>query len=193
MARPGKFSDDDILDAAARVVLGRGRDATMAEIAREAGAPIGSVYYRFASRHELLVNLWLRSVRRFQRGFLEACRMEPASEAVVAGARRIPAFCREHPDEARAVTLHRQADLVRTVPETLRDAVSTVNDEIDAVTQELVRRRYGTVDERRTALLRAATRQCPYGLVRPYLGGPVPEWVDDAVGASARAIAALGD
>lgn len=193
MARPEKFSTEAILDAAARVVVSRGASATVAEIAHEAGAPIGSVYHRFASREALLVGLWLRSVRDFQQGFVAACRSEPAVDAVVAAALHIPAYCREHPAEARAMTLYRRAELIRTAPEALRDEVAAVNDEVNDVSQELVRRRYTVVDERRTALLRAATRQCPYGLVRPYLGGVVPDWVDEAIAACSRAIAALGD
>lgn len=188
-----KFSADDILDAAARVVLAHSGGPTIAEIAREVGAPVGSIYYRFASRDELLISLWLRSVHDFQRGFMAACRLEPAADAVVAAARHIPVYCREHPAEARAMTLYRQAELVRTASEPLRDEVATVNDRVDAVSFELTRRRYGVVDERRIALLATATRQCPYGLVRPYLGGPIPDWIDDATAASARAIAALGD
>ena len=62
MARPAKFSLDDLLDAAGRVLLEKGRDITMAQIADAAGAPTGSVYHRFASREELLIRLWLRSI-----------------------------------------------------------------------------------------------------------------------------------
>ncbi|QPL06566.1 TetR family transcriptional regulator [Actinomyces respiraculi] len=113
-----------MLDAAARVVLTRGTSATIAEIAHEAGAPIGSAYH---SR------------------------------------------------------------------EVLRAEVSAINDEVNAVSQELARRRYEAADAPRITLLHAATRQCPYGLVRPYLGGEIPDWVDEATAACARAIAALGD
>ena len=63
MARPAKFSLDDLLDAAGRVLLEKGRDITMAQIADAAGAPTGSVYHRFASREELLIRLWLRSIK----------------------------------------------------------------------------------------------------------------------------------
>ncbi|SYZ32911.1 Bacterial regulatory proteins, tetR family [Propionibacterium australiense] len=188
-----KFSAGDILDAAARVVLAHSGSPTVAEIAREVGAPVGSVYYRFASRDELLVSLWLLSVRDFQRGFMAACCREPAEDAVVAAARHIPVYCREHPAEARAMTLYRQTELVRTAPESLRDEVATVNDQVNALSLELTRRRYGVADERRTTLIATATRQCPYGLVRPHLGGPIPDWIDDATAACARAITALGD
>lgn len=54
-------------------------------------------------------------------------------------------------------------------------------------------RRYGVINERRRALLYVATRISPYGLVRPFVGEEIPAWVDDAVAASAGAIADLGD
>ena len=49
------------------------------------------------------------------------------------------------------------------------------------------------MNERRRALLYLATRISPYGLVRPFIGAEIPSWIDDAVAASAGAIADLGD
>ena len=91
------------------------------------------------------------------------------------------------------MTLFRQTALLPVAPESYREEVATLNDEINAVRSDLVRRRYGQVDERRTALLVTATHMCPYGLVRPYVGGDIPDWIDEAATASAEAIAALGD
>ena len=79
MARPAKFRTDDLLDAAAKAILEHGRDASVSEVGHIAGAPTGSIYHRFSSRTELFVGLWLRSVRRFQAGFMEACRTPDAS------------------------------------------------------------------------------------------------------------------
>jgi len=193
MARPEKFSADTILDGAAQAILAHGRTATMSQIAHSSGAPVGSVYYRFSSRDELLIRLWIRSVQHFQQGFIAASSEGPAPDAVVATALHIPRFCREHPADAMALTLYRHADLLHSAPPPLRAAVSTVNDDVRAAVKNLARRRYTAVDERRMSLLDAAIRQCPYGLVRPFIGTSVPQWVDDAVAASARAIAALGD
>ena len=176
MARPAKFSLDDLLDAAGRVLLEEGRDITMAQIARAAGAPTGSVYHRFASREELLVRLWLRSVKRFQVGFIRAGQRGEARSAVIEMALCVPRFCRDHPADAKATA---------TCAKRSKD--------IDAVTDSLGVRRYGVINERRRALLYVATRISPYGLVRPFVGEEIPAWVDDAVAASAGAIADLGD
>lgn len=193
MARPAKFRTDDLLDAAAKAILEHGRDASVSEVGHIAGAPTGSIYHRFSSRTELFVGLWLRSVRRFQAGFMEACRTPDARKAVLVAAGHIPRFCRDHPLDALGMTLFRQTALLPVAPESYREEVATLNDEINAVRSDLVRRRYGQVDERRTALLVTATHMCPYGLVRPYVGGDIPDWIDEAATASTEAIAALGD
>ena len=189
MARPAKFSLDDLLDAAGRVLLEKGRDITMAQIADAAGAPTGSVYHRFASR----IRLWLRSIKRFQVGFIRAGEREEARRAVIEMALCVPRFCRAHPADAKAMTLYRREDLLSTTTGDLRKEVESLNEDIDAVTENLGVRRFGAMNERRRALLYLATRISPYGLLRPFIGAEIPSWIDDAVAASAGAIADLGD
>ncbi len=52
---------------------------------------------------------------------------------------------------------------------------------------DLCRRRYGRVTPHRLELITTAVQQSPYGLVRPYVGGDVPSWLDDVVVAAANA------
>lgn len=62
------FTVDAFLDAAREVVLTHGlRAATITEIARQAGAPVGSIYHRFSSVDELLMRAWLRAAEATQR------------------------------------------------------------------------------------------------------------------------------
>ena len=91
------------------------------------------------------------------------------------------------------MTLFRQVDLVEDCPPELADRVEHLNDDIWTLTRRLTRERFGRADRRRTDLVLMATRIAPYGLVRPFLGGPVPVLVDEAVEASATAILACGD
>lgn len=193
MARPAKFSHDEILDAARDAVALHGTAATVAQVCALAGAPTGSVYHRFPTREHLFVTLWLRAVRRFQEGLLEAAALPDADEALAAVAVHIPRWCREHPAEAKALTLYRQQVLVRHAPAELVDEVRTLNEAVDAAGRALCRRRYGRTTKHLQALVLTAVRQCPYGLVRPYVGGDVPRWLDDAVLAASAAILALGD
>ncbi len=194
MARPARFTDDDILDGAARALAESGRSFTVAAAARAAGAPTGSIYHRFASREELAGRLWLRSIERFHVGLREAYAIGDPHRAVREAAAHVPRFCEEHPTDALAMTLFHQEVLVADGPETLREQAAHVNDEVDAALEALVGRRYGDATQERRELLMVATRLSPYGLVRPFVGrADLPGWVRPAAVTAADAIAALGD
>lgn len=193
MARPQKFTRDEVLDAAAAEVQESGRRAGIAPVAARIGAPTGSIYHRFASREELFVALWVRSVQRFHRGFLAALDVADPYEAVTRCVRHTIRYCREHPAEARALTLYRYADLLEDPPEALRADLATLNDAAMTALTGLCPRRYPRVTAYRETLVQVAVRDTPYGLVRPYVGEVVPDWLDDVAVAAAHAILALGD
>ncbi|MFV0407302.1 MAG: TetR/AcrR family transcriptional regulator [Propioniciclava sp.] len=192
MPRPAKFHEDTLLDAARTAVLRHGRDATLAQVAATAGAPIGSLYHRWASRDYLFGSLWLRSIRRFQVGLLEAHGQSDPHHALLTCALHIPRYCRNHPGEALAMTLYRQSALLTRVDEPLRSQVATVNDDIVAGLRILTRQRYGRITQRRLQLVRLACEQAPYGVIRPLVGGEIPAFYDDVVRAAADAILNLG-
>lgn len=195
MARPAKFTTDDILDAAAQAVVRHGHEVTLTHIATELGGPVGSLYHRFSSRDALLVSLWMRSVRRFHEGFLCAATGADAQQAALDCAVHVPHFSRLYPADAAAMTLYRQPDLVTRAPEELRADVSHINDRVFAAIRELTQRRFGSIDEFHLTLVLTACEESPYGLVRRYITSrtPIPAWLDDAVRSSTRAILSLGD
>ena len=72
MGRPRIHDSDQLLDAAADIAASEGPAAlSMAGVAKATGAPSGSVYHLFPTRATLLGELWLRSIRAFQSGYLE--------------------------------------------------------------------------------------------------------------------------
>ena len=188
-----KFTFDGILDAAAREVRLHGREVRIADIARALGAPTGSIYHRFDSREELLVRLWLRSVRRFHVDYLAAGDRQDAEQALLGMAECVITFTRDHRDDAVAMTLYRQSRLLQTAPESLRREVAEVNVELHARMAELTTLRYPAPEPRHHSLVRIAAAEGPYGLVRPYLWDTLPPWLPQVSIASARAILALGD
>lgn len=193
MPRAPKFSDDDVLDAALACVGRSGREVSVQDVAAELEGPVGSIYHRFRSREELLVRLWLRSVRRFQAGVFELDSGTDVADVLLDMAEYVPRYCRTHLAEARALTLYRQAALLADCPPGLEHDVATLNDELMTRTRDLTRRRFGTADRAHLELVGVATRTLPYGLVRPYLGADVPKLIDRATRASAAAVLALGD
>lgn len=83
--------------------------------------------------------------------------------------------------------------LAASGPASLRGEAGSINDEVDAALRALVPARYGAASEEGFRLLMVATRMSPYGLVRPFVGGEVPAWLDDVCVASAGGILALGE
>ena len=101
MGRPAKHDADKLLDAAAAIAADQGPTAvSMAAVARRAAVPSGSLYHRFPSRAALLGDLWLRTVRRFQIGWLRALRDDDAVEALATAARHVVSWSRRNRDEA---------------------------------------------------------------------------------------------
>jgi AcrR family transcriptional regulator len=153
--RPPKYDVDEILDRARDLLVGGGPRAVSARgVAASLGAPSGSVYHRFASRDALLAGLWLRSVERFECGFLATLAEgeEQPLKAARAAALHLLAFCRENRSDAR-VLLYRLADLVDVLPD---DAAARHGDQI---------KRIGAALERLAGDLGVSRRRVTYAVV----------------------------
>ncbi|MEV4127323.1 TetR/AcrR family transcriptional regulator [Nocardia sp. NPDC049707] len=188
MARPRRFTDDQILDAA-RDLLADPAIArpTIAAISAASGVHTGSIYVRFASREELLARLWLRSIRRFHIGFIAAL---SGADPLLAAAVYLPQYCREHPTEARAMQMFRREELLGVGPDELRADIASVNDRMNDALRGAIVAEFGAADEHRTSIAMAAVKAIPYGLVRQYIGGaePIPHWVDDVTATATAAV-----
>jgi AcrR family transcriptional regulator len=111
MGRPARHARSTILDCAKRVSAEVGpQKLTVAAVAERAGAPVGSIYHRYASRHEILAAVWLDLVEEFQGRFLAALEGGEPVAAALAAARYTCAWVRRHPREARLMLLHRRED-----------------------------------------------------------------------------------
>lgn len=193
MARPAKFTSEQILDAAQDAAVEHWRDTTIAHVAERVGAPTGSIYHRFPSRDALFGSLWARSIRRFHQGLLVAAEIEDPHASMAAMARHIPQFCRENPGEAKAMTLYRLPDLLAKIPAEQRAELATINNDVDTELRRVTTHRYGRLTDRRYRLALLGTRQCPYGLLRPLIGGDIPRAFDAICVAATEGILALGD
>jgi AcrR family transcriptional regulator len=171
--RPRLHHDDDSLDAARALFLTGGSTAvTTTAISEACGAPVGSLYHRFGSRQELLTELWLRTVRRFQQGLLDAVAgAEPGVPRALAAAGWVIDFVRERPDDARLLMQCRREELVGapTLTEAQANALDTVNEPILGLVRQLAREVYGSADAAAVEGIHLAVADLPYAAVRRHL------------------------
>lgn len=192
MPRPAKFTEDQILDAALRLVAEGGPGAaTIAGIAGLLGAPVGSIYHRFRSRDLLLARLWMRTIKNFQGGFLEALGADDVDEAALGAALYNVRWTREHLNEARVLLLYRREELAERWPEELGEELATINADVEAAVRDHACRRYGE-DVDAAALRRVvfALVDVPYAVGRRHLiqGEPPPPLADELVTETLRCV-----
>lgn len=194
MPRPAKFDEDQILDAALRLVAEGGPGAaTIAGIAGLLGAPVGSIYHRFGSRDLLLARLWIRTVKRFQGGFIEALRAADLDQAALGAALYNVQWTREHLEQARVMLLYRREDLAEKWPEELGEELAALNADVEGAMRDHALRRYGEGGGAE-ALRRVvfAVVDVPYAAGRRHLinGEPPPPLVDELVTETLRRVLA---
>jgi len=196
MPRHQLYPSDSILDAARALALESGATAaTIAEIARTSGAPVGSIYHRFKSRDELLARLWIRAVGRSQGAFLVALQQADPTEAAVAAALAILDFCEDEPADAHLLVSFRREDLLRAAPTPeLAGELAELNHPVEDAIGRLARRLYGRGS--RPALERTvlAVFDLPYGAARRHLiaGQRLPAGLRDDVEAAVRSVLSHG-
>jgi len=192
------YSSDQILDAAMDAVAIHGRQATLAQVCAQIGAPSGSVYHRFGSRDEVMMRLWMRSIHRFHGRLFEVGNEHAdVDDVLVAMAVETAQYCRRLPREALAMTLFSHERLMASVPDHLHDEAGSINDEVFALLLRLAAERFPhlTTDERLLPFVFTSVVGLCYGLVRPYIidQTPIPAWLDPVIHDSCRAALDVGD
>ncbi len=190
MAPPRKHDTDRILDAARALVLRDGpRAASVAAIARESGAPAGTLYHRFGSRDKVLAAAWLRALERFQQHALAAAAVPDALEAAVAMARSQVTFAGTWPEDARLLLTVRRDDLLDADPDHgFRARLDAINTPMEAALSTLTKALSGRTDRRSSDAVARAVVDLPNATVRRHLrdGRPLPSWLAADVAAASR-------
>jgi AcrR family transcriptional regulator len=189
MGRPAKHDAEKLLDAAAAIVAAEGPAAvTMAAVARRAGVPSGSLYHRFPSRAALMGALWLRTVKRFQAGWLAALRGDDPLVALVEAARHVVVWSRRNRDAAWLL-LHGPNEFAqRGWPPDTRHAIEQEQRAAEAALRAVAAALGGGRDMRDRVVL--ATVDIPYAVVRRRLrgGDPMSHRAEALVEECARAL-----
>lgn len=111
MGRSPRHAEATILQCAKELSAEVGpHKLTIAAVATRAGAPVGSIYHRYASRDEILAAVWLDLVEEFQGHFLAALAGDDPLEAGLAAVRFTCRWVGRHPHEARLMLVHRRED-----------------------------------------------------------------------------------
>jgi len=98
MVRLAKYTEDSFIDSAIKIAAQCGIGAvSMASIAANAGAPIGSLYHRFDSRGTVLARAWLKVRADFHAQVIGHWENGRTWDAVAA----LLQWCRSKPDYAR--------------------------------------------------------------------------------------------
>lgn len=190
MGRNPLYDRDGLLDTARELAVEGGPAAvTMAAVARRSGAPSGSVYHRFPDRPALLAALWLRSVTRFQSGFMAAIDSEPGREGLIAAARHVVSWCRANPADA-AVLLWGAASFSRADWAAAdQEALDSANARTYTAVHEAARR-MGAADDEEVEFAELAAVGVPYAIVRRRLRNEteLPERAEEMAEEAARAL-----
>jgi AcrR family transcriptional regulator len=182
------YSNADFLDAALTLAVARGPGAvTVAAITERLKAPVGSFYYRFASRDALLGELWLNTVLAFQEGIEAALDGGDGLKAAL----HTPVWVREHLDEGCLLLLYHRDDFVQGAwPQALKDRVADQARRGESGVEKFARATFGCAgpDELRCAQFLLA--EVPVAAVRQHLSRrqPPPPIVDDLIRATYHAI-----
>ncbi|WP_367048427.1 TetR/AcrR family transcriptional regulator [Streptomyces sp. Je 1-332] len=194
MARPPRFDVHQLLDAAVRRAAAAGpTGVTMSAVAKEVGAPSGSVYHRFDGRTALLAEVWLRTVERFQEGYLATLEADAdVQRAGAAAARQVVAWARANPEEA-ALLLYGAEDFGRPDwPEELIRRADRGNQRVYTALAS-VAAALGAEDPQATEGVMLALVDLPLALVRRHLraGKPLPAHAEDLAEESATALLSM--
>jgi AcrR family transcriptional regulator len=197
VGRPAKFEREQLKDAALRLAAAGGPGAvTIAALARELGAPTGSIYHRYDSREALLAELWMDVVEGFQAQLVARLDAAVDVEGAARAARFMIEWSRDHELEARLLLLHHRNDFVSGAwPEALVARAAALEPQIGAALRAFGQRAFGRADGDVMLRLRYALLDAPFGGLKPYVQSrkPIPPVLDELVSASARAALATID
>jgi AcrR family transcriptional regulator len=166
MGRKAHFQHEDFLGAATKIIAKDGPGAlTIASLAKQVNAPVGSVYHRYSSRDALLAEVWLRSIESFQNEFLKLLK-EDGLQATLFGLD----WVRKNPDEARIMLLYRIEDLVSGKwPQDLKKRARRLSSELHEAVKVFIEKEIGTVTQENIDRAKFAIHDIPIGIIRRYL------------------------
>lgn len=195
MARPARYDRDLIINSAASVIAKGGpASATIARIAQALGAPTGSIYHRFASRNELLGEVWLRTVAGFQNEIVAHLAASDPKTGGLAAVHAVPEWVRNHPQEARILLLYRSDDFLQHGwPEPMSARAKQLRLQMTESLDDFCQRLLGHSDATSLQIVGFALAEAPLAALRRYAkeSVPPPPIIDELLEGTYRAAMSL--
>lgn len=195
MPRPSRFSEAKILDATANLVARGGPGAaTIGAIGAAIGAPWGSIYHRFPSRHVLLGRLWLGKAAEFQDRFVAALAGADPLAAGREAALSLPRSARADFVGARILLLHRRDDFFADEwPAEMRHEAARLGRQVEEALADITQRLFKRVTPQRSRLATLAILDLPFAATRRHVAAnePPPIYVDDLIACAYGALLGL--
>jgi AcrR family transcriptional regulator len=181
MGRTAYYTNEQFVDAALKIAALQGPAAvTIAAVAGEVGAPVGSVYHRYLSRDTLLAEVWLRVISSFQEAFLEILNNGAGLDAAL----HTPRWVRLHPAEARLLLLYRREELADgRWADNLKEKAHQITRDLDCAVRNYVISMSGKYVQDSADRVIFAIIDVPYAAVIRYIrqGRKPPKKVDDYI------------
>lgn len=167
MVRKAHFDDNDFILAAIELIsLGGPAAATMAAIAKYAGAPTGSIYHRFKSRSALLGAAWLHCLSSMTEDMLLLLGAGHSDEAIAT----LIEWAMDNPAKARLIMLYTQDDLIDgEIPTDLHKKLNSINKKLGAGLSGLLKSKGKALSAANLALANFAVFDGPIAAIKPYL------------------------
>ena len=171
MPRPTLHDTEAVLDATRELILDVGpRGTGIREISRRSRAPSGSLYHRFSSRDNLVALAWLRAVRRFQAGYVQALERQDPGEAIREAIAWAVEYALREPRDTRLLLSHSQADLLDRAPaaETIAQ-LAAINQRLEVALRDLSRRLFKSASRASLERVSNAVIDLPYAALRRHV------------------------
>lgn len=169
MVRNAHFDQDSfILSAIELVSLGGPASATMSAIAKNAGAPTGSLYHRFPSRTALLGAAWITALGSMSDHMLPLLNQKRTDQAVQA----LIHWIEENPAFARLIMLYEESDIIDgPLPDSLHTKLSQTHRALGKALTNLLKSLGKDLSPANMALVNFALFDGPIAAMKPSLRG----------------------
>lgn len=167
MVRTADFSDECFIQASLNLIaLGGPGAATMAAIAKCAGAPTGSIYHRFPSRNALLGTTWHKALKSLTEATIPALLCGDSQAAVTT----LLDWAEGHVCEARLLFFYEESDLIDgPLPAETHKAIAVQHQKLGEGLTALLTHKSKALSATNLALANFAIFDGPIAAIKPLL------------------------